>query len=478
VSLEKLLSDLSRSIPENNLLLARAQLAPYESDGLTSLSARPGAVVLVESEAQVVDVVKFCHKLAVPFVARGSGTSLSGGATPIPGGIVIALNRLNKILNVDPARRVAVVQPGVANLAVSFAASPYGLYYAPDPSSQPICTIGGNVAYNSGGAHCLKYGMTANHVLGLRVVLPDGEVAELGGSSLEIAGPDSVGFFVGCEGLFGIATEVTLRLVPKPEVYRTILASYDSLRAAGQAVSDVVASGLLPGAIEIMDSLAIEAAEKSVHAGYPQGAAAVLIVELDGEASQVELEFEKLHAVIEGSGATEFRIAADDAQRAQIWKGRKGAFSAVGRLAPNYIVQDGVVPREQLGAALDFIEKTSKQYGLSVANVFHAGDGNLHPLILYDGSEPGMYERAEELAGEITSMCIRLGGSLTGEHGIGLEKRSHMPEMFNPNEMDLMAEVRKSVDSNQIANRNKMLLVDIDAAANGHAVPTAQEALP
>ena len=460
MSFQKLLAGLSRSIPEKNILVQRAQVAPYESDGLTSLRARPGAVILVESADQVVETVRLCHEYETPFVARGSGTSLSGGSTPIEGGIVIALNRLNRILKVDPQQRTAVVEPGVANLAVTHAASPFGLYYAPDPSSQPICTIGGNLAFNSGGAHCLKYGMTANHVLGIRVVLPDGKIAELGGASLETAGPDYAAFFVGSEGLFGIAVEVTLRLVPKPETYRTILASYDSLRAAGQAVADVVASGLLPGAIEIMDSLAIEAAEKSVHAGYPHGAAAVLIVELDGEATQVEAEFKQLHDVIEKSGASEFRIATDDAQRAQIWKGRKGAFSAVGRLAPNYIVQDGVVPREQLGAALEFIEQASAKHQLRVANVFHAGDGNLHPLILYDGSQPGMLERAEELAGEIITMCIELGGTLTGEHGIGLEKRSHMPELFADNDMNLMHEVRRQIDPLQIANRNKMLLVD------------------
>ena len=457
MSLQQLLADLANVLPANTILVERAQLAPYESDALTSLRARPGAVILANTAEDVVETVRLCYRHGVPLVARGSGTSLSGGSTPIEGGVVIALNRLNRILRVDPEQRIAVVEPGVVNLDVTKAASPHGLYFAPDPSSQPICTIGGNLAFNSGGAHCLKYGMTANHVLGIKAVLPDGQVVELGGQSLEAAGPDYAGFFVGSEGLFGIALEVTLRLVPSPETYRTILAAYSSLRAAGQAVADVVASGLLPGAIEIMDSLAIEAAEASVNAGYPQNAAAILIVELDGEATQVEAEFEQLRQVIERSGADELRIAADGAARARIWKGRKGAFSAVGRLSPNYLVQDGVVPREQLGVALEFIEKSSAKYQLRVANVFHAGDGNLHPLILYDGRETGMLERAEQLAGEILSMCIELGGSITGEHGVGIEKRKHMPKMFSEDDLRLMLDVRESIDPQGIANRGKML---------------------
>ncbi len=389
MALEALIAELSAQFPTTRLLQQRPQLAPYESDALTSLRARPRAVLLVETQQEAVDAVRLCYEHQVPFVARGSGTSLSGGSMPVEGGIVIALNRLNRILHLDPDLRIAVAEPGVINLDVSRAAAPYGLYYAPDPSSQPICTIGGNVAFNSGGAHCLKYGMTANHVLGIKAVLPDGEVVELGSAGLESAGPDFTGFFVGNEGLFGIALEVTLRLLPKPEAFRTVLASYASLGAAGDAVSAVVASGLLPGAMEIMDRLAIEAAEASVHAGYPREAAALLIVELEGEAVQVDAEFEHLRCVIEQSGAGEVHIAADDAERARIWKGRKGAFSAVGRLSPDYIVQDGVVPRGRLGEALERIEALSAAYGTRVANVFHAGDGNLHPLILYDGRVPG-----------------------------------------------------------------------------------------
>ena len=457
MALETLISELTARIPPERLLQQRPQLAPYESDALTSLRARPRAVLLAGTQEEVIDAVRLCHAHRVPFVARGSGTSLSGGSLPIEDGIVIALNRLNRIIALDPQQRLAVVEPGVINLDVSRAAAPHGLYYAPDPSSQPICTIGGNVAFNSGGAHCLKYGMTANHVLGIKAVLPDGEVVQLGGASLETSGPDLTGFFVGSEGLFGVALEITLRLLPKPEAYRTILASYDSLAAAGQAVSDVVAAGLLPGAMEIMDRLAIEAAEASVNAGYPRDAAALLIVELEGEAVEVDAEFAHLRRVIERSGAGEIRVAADEAERARIWKGRKGAFSAVGRLSPNYIVQDGVVPRSKLGEALQRIEALSAAHGTRVANVFHAGDGNLHPLILYDGRVPGALERAEDLAGEIIHMCIELGGSITGEHGVGMEKRRHMPAMFSPDDLALMSSVRRAVDPLELANRGKML---------------------
>ncbi len=450
------LAALAETFPPSRLFSQPAEVAPYESDALTGFRARPRAVVLPETAEEVVAAVRLCHRAGVPFVARGSGTSLSGGSLPIEDGLLIGLNRLSCILRLDPEERLAVVQPGVVNLDVSKAAAPYGLYYAPDPSSQPICTIGGNIAFNSGGAHCLKYGMTSNHVLGIKAVLPDGEVVELGGESLEEVGPDLVGLFVGSEGLFGIALEITLRLLPKPELYRTVLAAYDSLGAAGDAVSQVVASGLLPGAMEIMDKLAIEAAEAAVHAGYPREAAALLIVELEGEATQVEAELVKLMAVIHASKAYEVRVARDDAERMMIWKGRKSAFSAVGRLSPDYIVNDGVVPRSRLGHALSEIDRLSAIHNTRVANVFHAGDGNLHPLILYNGREPGALERAEALAGEILRLCIQLGGSITGEHGVGMEKRDYLPEMFNPIDMAMMKNLRAVIDPQELANRGKM----------------------
>lgn len=442
--------------PPERLLTRPAQLAPFESDALTSFRARPRAVVLAESQDEVIETVRLCHRYGVPFVARGSGTSLSGGSLPVKEGIVIALNRLNRILKLDPEQRIAVVEAGVINLDVSKAAAPYGLYYAPDPSSQPICTIGGNIAFNSGGAHCLKYGMTSNHILSLKVVLPDGEVVRLGGESLEGVGPDLVGMFVGSEGLFGVALEATLRLLPKPEAYRTVLAAYHTLEDAGRAVGKVVASGLLPGAMEIMDKLAIKAAEAAVQANYPAGAEGLLIVELDGEAASVDAEFAVLLEIINQSGAYEIRVAQDDADRQRIWKGRKSAFSAVGRLSPDYIVQDGVVPRGRLGEALAEIKRLSEAYDIPVANVFHAGDGNLHPLILFDGREKGKLEKAEQLAGEILRMCVQFGGSITGEHGIGMEKRAYLPVMFGESELDLMVAVRQQIDPLELSNRGKM----------------------
>lgn len=447
---------LGQIYPPERLLTNPAQLAPYESDALTSFRARPKAVVVAENQAEVIQTVRLCHQHEVPFVARGSGTSLSGGSLPCADGIVIALNRLNHILRLNPDERLAVVEPGVVNLEVSKAAAPFGLYFAPDPSSQPICTIGGNLAFNSGGAHCLKYGMTSNHVLGLKVVLPDGELVELGGESLEGAGPDLVGLFVGSEGLFGIALEVTLRLLPRPESFKTVLAAYRSLGEAGDTVSQIVAGGLLPGAIEIMDNLAIQAAEAAVQAGYPLEAQGLLVVELDGEAATVEAEFEQLMAVIRDSGAYQVRVARDEADRQRIWKGRKSAFSAVGRLSPDYIVQDGVVPRGRLGEALLEIQRLGAAYDLRVANVFHAGDGNLHPLILFDGRQSGALERAEQLAGEILEMCVRFGGSITGEHGIGMEKRNHLPVMFGEADLDVMHALHRAIDPRQIANRGKM----------------------
>jgi glycolate oxidase len=452
-----LVDRLARRLPPDRLLTGASALAAYESDGLTAFRTRPRAVVLAETGDEVVDVVRLCHDAGVPFVARGSGTSLSGGSVPVAGGVVIALNRLDRILRLDPVDRVAVVEPGVINLDISTAAEPHGLYYAPDPSSQSVCTIGGNVAFNSGGAHCFRHGMTANHVLGLTAVLPDGEVVRLGGDSVEDAGPDLTGLFVGSEGLFGIALEITVRLLPRPDTYRTVLASYDTLQAAGDAVTRIIAAGLLPGAMEIMDRLAMDAAEAAVHAGYPAGAAAVLIVELEGDRAETDAEFARLSAVVAESAPSHVHVAAGADERARIWKGRKSAFSAVGRLSPDFIVQDGVVPRTRLGDALVAIEALSRQHGLRVANVFHAGDGNLHPLILYDGREAGALDRAEALAADILRLCIRLGGSITGEHGVGLEKRAFLPEMFRQEDMAFMQRLRAAVDGRQLANRGKML---------------------
>jgi glycolate oxidase len=438
------------------LLTTPAALATFGSDALTAFHQRPAAVVLAETRDEVVEVVRLCHREGVPFVARGSGTSLSGGSLPVQDGIVVALNRLDRVLRIDPDTRTAVVQPGVINLDVSRAAERFGLAYAPDPSSQSVCTIGGNLAFNSGGAHCLKHGMTSNHVLGIEAVLPDGEVVRLGGDSTEPVGPDWTGMFCGSEGLFGIALEVTLRLVPLAEATRTALAVFDTLAAAGSAVADVVRDGLLPVAMEIMDALAIQAAEASVKPGYPAGAA-LLIVELEGEREVVAADAARLAGLLRGSGATDLSMTDDAVQRALIWKGRKSAFSAVGWLAPDYLVQDGVVPRTRLGEALAEIGRMSEATGIRVANVFHAGDGNLHPLILFDGREPGALERAEALAADILRLCIALGGSVTGEHGVGVEKRAYLPLMFSEDDMGLMRRLRDAVDPGGLANPGKVL---------------------
>ena len=451
-----LLRRLAALLPAGRVMAGPAQLAAYESDGLTAFQATPLAVVVPETADEVVTLVRFCHDEKLPFVARGSGTSLSGGSLPFAGGIVITLNRLNRILRVDPAQRIAVVEPGVVNLAVTAAAQPYGLHYAPDPSSQSICTIGGNVAFNAGGAHCLKYGMTSNHVLGLKAVLATGELVEFGGPSREQIGPDWTGLFVGNEGLFGIALEITLQLLPRAEVYHTVLAGYRTLEQAGDAVAAVVASGLLPGAIEIMDALALQAATAAVHADYPPGCEAVLIVELEGPREAVAVDRVRLDEILAASNPVEVRPARDALERLAIWKGRKSAFSAVGRLSPDFIVQDGVVPRRRLGEALRKISAWSREMNVRCANVFHAGDGNLHPLILYDGREAGALERAEALAGRILRMCVEMGGSITGEHGVGMEKRDYLADMFSADEIDCMKRLRAAFDPHGIANPGKM----------------------
>ena len=400
--------------------------------------------------------MRWCAREKVPFVARGSGTSLSGGSLPVENGIVIGLNRLNRIIDLDPEERIAVVEPGVINAHVTQAATPHGLHYAPDPSSQIICTIGGNVAFNSGGAHCLKYGMTSNHVLAIKAVLATGEVVTFGSRSRDHLGPDLTGLFCGSEGLFGIALEITLNLLPPAQEYHTVLVGYNSLEAAGDAVAAIIDSGLLPGALEIMDALAIEAAEAAVQCNYPPGAAAVLIVELEGPSEKLAIERRQLDELLKATHAFETRVAANADERLSIWRGRKSAFSAVGRLSPDFIVQDGVVPRSRRGEALRRIEEMSRETGIRVANVFHAGDGNLHPLILYNGGEDGSLERAEALAARILKMCIEMGGSLTGEHGIGVEKSAYLPDMFDESTIACFEDVRHAFDPDEIANPGKM----------------------
>lgn len=448
---------LNESLPAGRVLTDPASLSTYEQDGLTSVRGRPAVVVIPETTEEVVSIVRICHEYSVPFVARGSGTSLSGGATPVDDGVVIALNRLNRIICLDPDAMLCTVQPGVLNLQVSQAAARHGLHFAPDPSSGTICTIGGNVAFNAGGAHCLKYGMTANHVTGMKIVLPDGELVEVGAPSRESTAPGLPGLFCGSEGLFGIAVEITLRLLPLIESHDTFLVAYPSLESAGRAVAAIIAAGLLPGAMEIMDRLAMDAVEAAVSPGYPPEAAAMLIVELEGTAEETRAERSRLLPLLSQSGAISHRIAESAADRALIWKGRKSAFSAAGRLSSEYLVQDGVVPRSRLGDALARIAELSQEYGLRVANVFHAGDGNLHPLIMFD-SNKGEAERAEQLAGAILRMCIGMGGSITGEHGVGLEKRAYLEEQYPGVSYQAMLGLAESFDPKAIANPGKKLL--------------------
>ncbi len=393
----RMIDELRAILGDDGIITEMAQLRTYESDGLASYRATPGVVVLPTSTEQVRDVVRLCAREGIPFVPRGSGTGLSGGALPTRGCVLVALSRMRQILAVDLPNQRVIVQPGVINLQVTQRVAPEGYYYAPDPSSQQVCSIGGNIAENSGGAHCLKYGFTVNHVLGMRVVLANGEVADLGGYAFDLPGYDLPGVFVGSEGTLGIATEIILRVVRKPEAVLTALAAFPHTDAAGQAVSDIIAGGILPAAIEIMDRLSIEAAEAAVHAGYPAGAGAVLLVELDGVQPEVAEQSAQVEALCRAAGASEWRLARTDEERALMWKGRKSAFAAAGRISPNYIVQDGVIPRTALSEVLREIETLSARYGLRVANVFHAGDGNLHPLVLYDDRDEGAFERAEAL---------------------------------------------------------------------------------
>ena len=449
--------EIAGLVGDGGVVAEPAQLRTYECDGLTGFRVMPALVVLPTTTEQVAAVVRVCARESIPFVARGAGTGLSGGALPIAHGIVISLARMRRILSVDVDNQRAVVQPGVTNAGISAAVGQYDLYFAPDPSSQVVCTIGGNVAENSGGAHCLKYGFTTNHVLGLTFVCPDGSVVTLGGDSLDSFGPDLRALVVGSEGTLGIMTEVTVRLLRKPEAVRTLVADFPSAEDAGNTVSDIIAAGIIPAAVEMLDALAIEACEKATHAGYSVDTPAALVVELDGVAVEVEADFERVQEVCHRNGTTHIRVANDPAERALIWKGRKAAFAAMGRISPDYFVQDGVIPRTRLGTTLTRIAEMSHAAGLRVANVFHAGDGNLHPLVLYDSAVPGQAERAEHLATAIVELCVEQGGSITGEHGVGSDKACSMPKMFSTADLTVMALVRAAFDPGGICNPGKVL---------------------
>ena len=455
-SVDEVARTLRAALGDEQVITDRQRLRTYECDGLAHYKVVPGLVAMARSTDDVVLVVRTCAEHGVPFVARGSGTGLSGGALPHADGVLIVMSQMREVLEVDADAQRAVVEPGVLNLQLTREVAPLGYYFAPDPSSQQVCSIGGNIAENSGGAHCLKYGFTTNHVTGLELVTPEGDVVQLGGKALDPPGYDLLGALVGSEGTLGIVTKATVRLTRLPEEVRTLLAAFDSTDEAGAATSAIIGAGIVPAAIEMMDALAIEAAEAAVHPGYPTDAGAVLVVELDGAAADVVGEFDQTVRLCEENGATEVRVAADDTERALIWKGRKSAFAAVGRISPDYIVQDGVIPRTALPRVLRSIAELSAEKGVRVANVFHAGDGNLHPLVLFDGSVEGEAERAEEVSGAILDLCITSGGSITGEHGVGSDKAKHMPRMFSEDDLDTMQLVRCAFDPGALSNPGKV----------------------
>jgi glycolate oxidase len=446
---------LAAILPPGALLTAREDTRPYECDGLTLFREVPAAVLLPETEAQVVAILSLCHAARIPVVARGAGTSLSGGAMPDANGVVLSLARLKRILSVDPLTQTAVVQPGVRNASISEAAAQYRLYYAPDPSSQIACTIGGNVAENAGGVHCLKYGLTVHNVRRVRGVLVTGEVVELGAEALDAPGYDLLALINGSEGLLAVITEITVKLTPKPQLAQVALAAFDDVEKAGAAVGNVIAAGIVPAGLEMMDRAATRAVEQFVHADYPVDAAAVLLIESDGTPQEVASEMEDIKRVLQEAGATEIRVSKDEAQRLLLWSGRKSAFPAVGRISPDYYCIDGTIPRRALPRVLRQIEAWSREYGLPVANVFHAGDGNLHPLILFDANKPGEGEKTIEFGDRILELCIEVGGTVTGEHGVGVEKLKGMCVQFASAELERFLAVRAAFDPHGLLNPGK-----------------------
>jgi glycolate oxidase len=444
-------------VPEGCVLFNEEDTRPYECDGLAAYRQLPMVVVLPQNEAQVVAILNTCRRLKVPIVPRGAGTGLSGGATPIADGVVLSTAKLARILKIDPYSRTAVVQPGVRNLAVSEAAAVHGLYYAPDPSSQIACSIGGNVAENSGGVHCLKYGLTVHNVMRVRMVNIDGEVIELGGEALDAPGLDLLAVFIGSEGMLGIVTEVTLKLVPKPQTAQVIMASFDDVVKGGNAVANVIGAGIIPAGLEMMDKTSSRMVEPFVKAGYDTDAEAILLCESDGTAEEVAEEIARMTEVFHASGATQIAVSQSEAERLRFWSGRKNAFPAAGRISPDYYCMDGTIPRKQLAHVLLSIADMEKKYDMRCANVFHAGDGNLHPLILFDANQPGEFERAELFGAEILELCVEVGGTITGEHGVGIEKINSMCVQFSPAEREMFFGVKRAFDSAFLLNPDKAI---------------------
>ena len=456
---EAIVAALRRIVPGEGVIAHEREMRPYESDGLTAYRQLPMVVVLPETTAQVAAVLRYCHAEGLKVVPRGAGTSLSGGALPLADGVLLGMAKFNRIREIDFANRVAVVEPGVTNLAVSQAVDHAGFYYAPDPSSQIACTIGGNVAENSGGVHCLKYGMTTNNVLGAELVLITGEVVRLGGKHLDAGGYDLLGIITGSEGLLGVVTEVTVRILKKPETARALLVGFPSSEDAGECVSRIIATGVIPGGMEMMDRPAIHAVEEFVHAGYPLDVEALLIVELDGPAAEVDYLIERVEKIARDCRAVSSKASTSEAERLLFWAGRKAAFAAVGRISPDYYCMDGTIPRAKLPLVLARMKHMAAKYDLRVANVFHAGDGNLHPLILYDANKPGELERAEDFGADILRLCVEVGGVLTGEHGVGIEKRDLMPAMFSEIDLNAQQRVKCAFDAKGLLNPGKVFPV-------------------
>ncbi|GGE70497.1 FAD-linked oxidase C-terminal domain-containing protein [Massilia psychrophila] len=454
---QQVASALRAVLPERCVLSDPEDTRPYECDGLAAYRQLPMVVTLPDSEEQLLAILNICRELKVPIVPRGAGTGLSGGALPIADGVVVSTARLNRIVRVDQYARTAVVQPGVRNLAISEAAAPLGLYYAPDPSSQIACTIGGNVAENSGGVHCLKYGLTVHNVLRVRVATIDGEILELGGDALDAPGLDLLAVFIGSEGMLGIVTEVTVRLVPKPQSARVIMASFGDVVTGGNAVASVIAAGIIPAGLEMMDRTSSRMVEPFVKAGYDIDAAAILLCEADGTAIEVDEEIERMTLVLEAAGAIAISVSQTEAERMKFWSGRKNAFPAAGRISPDYYCMDGTIPRKKLAQVLIGIEAMEVQYGLRCANVFHAGDGNLHPLILFDANQPGEFDRAEAFGADILALCVEVGGTITGEHGVGKEKINSMCIQFSRAELDAFFAVKRAFDVAFLLNPDKAI---------------------
>jgi glycolate oxidase len=444
-------------LPPANILSALEDTRPYECDGLAAYRQPPMVVALPANEEQVIAVLKVCREMNVPIVPRGAGTGLSGGAMPIADGVVLSTARMNQIVRMDAYSRTAVVQPGVRNLAISDAAAQHALYYAPDPSSQIACTIGGNVAENSGGVHCLKYGLTVHNVLRVRMVTIEGDMVELGSEALDAPGLDLLSAFIGSEGMLGIVTEVTVKLVPKPACARVIMASFDDVVTGGNAVAKVIAAGIIPAGLEMMDRTSSRMVEPFVHAGYDTDAAAILLCEADGTLEEVEEEIARMTAVLEAAGASAIQVSQSEAERMKFWSGRKNAFPAAGRISPDYYCMDGTIPRKNLAQVLTGIERMEVKYGLRCANVFHAGDGNLHPLILFDANQPDELQRAEAFGAEILALCVEVGGTITGEHGVGIEKIDSMCVQFKPAELEAFFGVKRAFDPLMLLNPNKAI---------------------